>query len=784
MNDQFDYHFKVYIDKCFALAHTMTIKSEKEASDMNQLVVLRTRQLVDSSTDKRDWIYYRHVSGEYHETDKPIYVISVDTTERIIFNKENLKLHKNTKKEYSYGTHKYEELVEQYPEMELLIKGILNPCDIEYAINAEDGTVLSYDKRFIEMNEYSLMEKLQDFCYGMFSRWYQKQYNIDHRLYNLTFMGILYQKLVEFIIQTRLEMCLTNEAHSYHYRRFLASHGFLDYYVDYLTVKQALILYKNIRWVERYVGQTHTQRWLIKHILTLRNMPIAEYNMVQVYNNIIEDVKSIARFEKKSLNGLELIDPTTDTLNLDQMMDKEDPLAYFNLQVREEEEKKTRELLSESLASELKTKVLESKVIDYSDSEEQILSNILLDQWIDMVDREMYKAYILINHPVSGELVPLSGKNALLLFTLAVMRANDLKDNCIPDFTIGLSIRNRKPTIEELRSYIPDNSIIRDEWLNLLIEEYVPLTPIMNTIDFYRQGEDTFHRINKWLELAEKDEHLDATSYKIASAYRMFSTRIVSFRRPDLTNYDMFLEEIAFDTKGMDRTDWMRMANLIWMKATGLDSVELKSLNSIHQAMIGLMTKLSSYSVHYIREINKSPIIATRFRSLRLNGDGEKKAHHVTDSAGNNFAVEIIDDDTRSIQHVDESNPELNAIRILDREERNRIEFETDPSVVVLSDMSTIRINTDSMVRLGTSVWIEGDDIVGLPNPLSLPSLPGMQSWLDLPNKIKRQITDQFNVDLVWDEHEPNQEPPREPLSWGIRNSDLQGLDYNEKETP
>ena len=390
MINQYDYHYKVYIDKCLALVSTMIIKSTKDARDMSNELFYRTLHRYDEN-DPSSWIYYKHISGEYHVTDEPIYVISVDTTERIIFNKENLKIHKNTRKEYSYGTHKYEELVARYPNKELLIKGILNPVDIETAINAEDGTILSYDKRFVEINEYTLIERLQDRIYGMIERWYQKQYNIDNTYYNITFMGVLYQKLLEAVMEIRMENCLTNEAHSYHYRRFLASHGFLDFYLEHLTIKQAIILYKNIRWVERYIGQRHTQRWLIKHIMTLRSLPIAEYNVIQVYNDIVKDVESIAKFEKVSLNGLENIDNTTDTLSLKQMMDKEDPLAPFNLREREFEEKDAKNLLGSSLSSELKTKILESKAIDFTDSETHILPNMLLDFWIEMAHKKPIK---------------------------------------------------------------------------------------------------------------------------------------------------------------------------------------------------------------------------------------------------------------------------------------------------------------------------------------------------------------------------------------------------------
>ena len=779
MINQYDYHYKVYIDKCLALVSTMIIKSTKDARDMSNELFYRTLHRYDEN-DPSSWIYYKHISGEYHVTDEPIYVISVDTTERIIFNKENLKIHKNTRKEYSYGTHKYEELVARYPNKELLIKGILNPVDIETAINAEDGTILSYDKRFVEINEYTLIEKLQDRIYGIMERWYQKQYNIDNTYYNITFMGILYQKLLEAVMEIRMENCLTNEAHSYHYRRFLASHGFLDFYLEHLTIKQAIILYKNIRWVERYIGQRHTQRWLIKHIMTLRSLPIAEYNVIQVYNDIVKDVESIAKFEKVSLNGLENIDNTTDTLSLKQMMDKEDPLAPFNLREREFEEKDAKNLLSSSLSSELKTKILESKAIDFTDSETYILPNMLLDFWIDMAHKKTYKAYITITHPLNGETIPLNSKNALLLYTYAVYKLNGITDPCIPDYTVGLVPNKKRPTIEQLKSVIPDTTLVSNKWLNELIEAFSPVHPIINTIDFYEQVHEQFTQLNYLLDKAKTDEHLDATTYKIATVYQMYHTENVSFRTDSLKTFPQFISQLSFDEKGMLKQDWLKIATDIWKKITGLDNVNIKSLNNTHRAMVGLMTKLSSYSVHYIREINETPLIATNFRSLRIDGGNNKSTKHITDSAFSNYATEIIDDDTVGKQDICEVSDD-NGIHSDDGGIRIFVEFNIDPSVKTLDDHLTRanRINTDSFVRVGLYNWAVGDAIEGLENPLSLPALPGMQSWINMPNEMKRKIIDQFGGNLDWTEYDKDTKKAKEALDWNIRNKDLRGLDYN-----
>ena len=160
------------------------------------------------------------------------------------------------------------------------------------------------------------------------------------------------------------------------------------------------------------------------------------------------------------------------------------------------------------------------------------------------------------------------------------------------------------------------------------------------------------------------------------------------------------------------KQDWLKIATDIWKKITGLDNVNIKSLNNTHRAMVGLMTKLSSYSVHYIREINETPLIATNFRSVRIDGGNNKKTKHVTDSAFSNYATEIIDDDTVGKQDIYEISDD-NGIHSDDGGIRIFVEFNIDPSVKTLDDHLTRanRINTDSLVRVGLYNWAVGDAI-------------------------------------------------------------------------
>lgn len=768
----YDYHYRAYLSSIIDLVGTVLVKSEYQALEMNSALRLRKRDLdAVNEFDRATWPYYLNISGEYHPDDEKMYVVSMDTTERILFSKETLSEHKNTRKEYSYGSHKYLELIERYPQNELLIKGILFPVNINKAIDSKDGTILSYDKSKVEINEYSLIDNLQDWVYGYFKRWYQAQYNINNRYYNTAFMGILYSKMVEAIMTLRLEACLTNEAHSYHVRRYLASHDFLDYYMDQLTVKQSLRLYKNIRWVKRYAGHAKTQKWLMDVLLTSRHLPLAEYDMVHSYKEIPENIYAKPVFHKRSLNKLETIIPEVDNLSLYSILNKEDNLAPDNVNEREALEKIAERDLRGSLSAEVKTKILESKVLDFDNSEVVTLDAVLIDTWIDMVVRNLYHAYVLIKNPVTGESIPLSAKDALILITYCITRLQGVKDDCIPSFIIGHSIPENKPTRTHLEKYVADKSLMEEDWYKLLLDKYQGLYRITAIEDFYTQAYRIFKDINELIHEVAKEEHMDVRAYKEAQVYALYDVKTVNIV-PEGTHFKPYLSSIGINLENATIDDLTHLVHEVWMKATGLDNVKTQSLRNVQKAMVQLMAQLSSYSVHYIREINDSSIIPTHMKSIRQQGLPKLKGLATRDEKLKQ--PEVID-------HL------VSGRQIIEREGdgvRSNIVVKGKHSAFAetgLKNLSTsIHYHSTDIIRVGCQCYVECDDLSGLENPFHLPAIPGMRSWLETPEEIRNKVASQWCNTNEWKENEANKDVPKEPIDWNIRNDDLDGLDYTQ----
>ena len=75
--NNFDYYYKVYLDDVFALAGTMLVKSEYQAVEMNNNLIIKKldTECIDWD-DKTTWPYYLNICGEYHPDDEPIKVMN------------------------------------------------------------------------------------------------------------------------------------------------------------------------------------------------------------------------------------------------------------------------------------------------------------------------------------------------------------------------------------------------------------------------------------------------------------------------------------------------------------------------------------------------------------------------------------------------------------------------------------------------------------------------------------------------------------------------------------
>ena len=223
--------YRLYIDECIQLAETLNIKSESTASSINDYMLIKYGPLSFDPDNPRTWKYYLNACGEYHATDPVLKIKSLDTQVEIDFTKANLNIHTETKRAYQYGSRYYTDLLLKYPEHKAIIHGVLYPAEMNKIIDQPNGTIMSYAPFLVEENEYSLIEEINEWLVGFHHRWYNKQFNISDSWYSAAVLGLMYTQLVSLILVLRLRKCMSSEAHSFHVKQYLKSHGWLDEYL-------------------------------------------------------------------------------------------------------------------------------------------------------------------------------------------------------------------------------------------------------------------------------------------------------------------------------------------------------------------------------------------------------------------------------------------------------------------------------------------------------------------------------------------------------------------------
>ena len=121
--------------------------------------------------DKSTWKYYLNISGEKHISNKSVIIKLIETGEEVELTKSLFETYKYTKQELLKFESYYDELVTKYPTEIDYIKGCLNPVDINLAIDAEEGKVLSYNSYFLETNETNIISQLEEYLVKILYRW-------------------------------------------------------------------------------------------------------------------------------------------------------------------------------------------------------------------------------------------------------------------------------------------------------------------------------------------------------------------------------------------------------------------------------------------------------------------------------------------------------------------------------------------------------------------------------------------------------------------------------------
>ena len=623
-------HFDIYRAQVIEMAKTMTIKSLATAFTINDTLKLMGHQI--NEEDLSSWKYFMNMAGQYHSLDTVMTVVSLDTLQTIEFTVTNLQTHRATRDAYVFDSRYYRELLSRYPNQETLILGILNPVDLNTAIAAPDGAILYYDPKLVEENETNLIPRLQEWVDGVYARWHVSAYQLTDDLYVPAFLSMLYTFIPTAILNIRNSNCHTRYAHSFHIREFLASHGKLHVFLDYLTKAQMLWLYRNIRYIHRNAGKQGTMDWLVENILTVRDIPLAEWNMV----HNLEEMPDTAlypkvEFVRTPLNfGRHLAGK--DVKTIEDMLNDEQPIARGNRRVQDEAEVEIRRQMETSIRNEYPTKVLESSMLDMKDAFPFTFADFLLNHWLFLSHTERYNSYINFEDPRTGEHTTMAVGDAFVVFLYALNRKFGIELPQVPILQADLVRRIPMPTREMIRDKT-EAKYLSDE----ILDKYYEILPPVGTyisIAGFREGMSKCYDALKqqWFIWTQQEHYRVRGQAEIAG---LFFYQDYTCDLAEEQTYESWFAERSMNYGAYTDLECDLLAETILTKATGADLFQEISLAELQEALIRLMSRLSSYTVQYLYEINDSPIKILDWNQVRIGDvDGEDEDHfHVNAAA-------------------------------------------------------------------------------------------------------------------------------------------------------
>lgn len=409
---------------------TITVKYAPIADYINADLLNRGYSV--NELDPTSWKYYQNLQGLYHVSDSLMYVTSVDTQERIVFNKENLVAHPRTRSVYVPGGAYYDRLCDTYPTQVDLIKSILFPVeDLTNALAAEDLTILAYGSGYLETYEENpLIEGLRNFLQIIKERWYF-EFLDDEPYFYVTFYGTLWTKMAAFLMTERESYIRTPYVHSWHIWNQLRDRG-IDDYSDILDREKSMMLYQNIDYFKANAGKMSNLIILANRLLDTFGISIYARRVIQEAETGAEQYQLTPQLQavRIPINDLgavtEISNETVETIQ---------NRAYnkgFAVDNSSEAAVAKERALGDTTLNDFMTKFLEIRPIARNKVYADILNIFLLETLTTAVVNDYYNKPVLVNDPATNSVLYLYPRELLALYHYASLKSIGITATEIP----------------------------------------------------------------------------------------------------------------------------------------------------------------------------------------------------------------------------------------------------------------------------------------------------------------------------------------------------------------
>lgn len=658
-------HYQIYKEQTFVLARTLIVKHEEIASSMNDELYYRG---YDTDSNPYNWRYYLNLNGEYHQADKDelyskygaeyimVKVPSVLGYREVPFTKEILHGNNSDQtllNEYYIGSKLFNELVSQYPDFETLIIGILNPIDIDVAINAFNGEILYLAGRYkrvdgddswydtapyggntilIEEQEDNIIFELQRYINIFLRQWHNPEYAIGNDLYVVTMLGILYSNIPNVILNIRLGNCKTPRAHTFHIKQYLESFGQIGRYVDFIPIQTSLWLYRNVHYLEANTGKMRTFDMLMENTLTPNHVPMAAYTARHELSNMSDkDPLPTGMFYKEKLNDVQVLGISDDDRTVMDILKNQRDLARDNdkdLFIKEEHIQTAVDWMGDD---RINTKVLESEMAEIGDPYPFTLESILFNLWGYSAVKGYYTGSVFANNPISGDRFSFTALDAYILVQYCLNKAvADVELVNIPAvkfYNIPRTINegdkpsdpdyHLKPSVDKMMGWCVKDVTRRHKVVELSGSQ-VPNFYSKDSLELFNNASDIYHERIRQYHLYCDIENLEERGDLELLAKRLqwmgFSESLSKL------SYKEWFKTVGFNPDDYTTDDLLTLGLEIVSSATGISAQPSTSNTKwLQKSLMAILRHFLSYSVHIIEKHSDSVMAHLEGQTLRFS---------------------------------------------------------------------------------------------------------------------------------------------------------------------
>ena len=624
------YSLEKYTQDSITLAKSLVIKSIDVAIAINKGLLL-TGQLRKIPSDKREWKYFMNLAGIRHSTNQEVMVTVLELGERHPLSKELLDTYLYTRSELLKNGEVYENLLLNYPKDITFINGCLYPVDIEKAIKAEDGTILNYNKNFVEPSEYNLIKELEYFVKSFLSRWYVREYTITDELYLPALMGVLYAHLPSEIMNLRLEKVHTNEAHSFHLEHYFRSKLNIWDEITVVNDKTKYWLYKNLQHIINNIGTQKAFDSVIKNILNNNGVGIGEY-VIRKPNNEPNTEQGLLQPTYKTskivMNSSKLNPYFTDNskgvIDIETIVNKELNLENVELS---EESKQHNNFLSNDVQRIIKntnrdmqkTKVLEISTYELFKRQGVDLFKLILDQMLFSTKNNKIQYLVEFIDPNSNKNYILNSETGILFIIKLLLKLTNQEDMKLTKLYYDTVMFPDRTVFD--KAY---EKVFQDGYINVLFNDLKENFPNIQkqcttNLDMTMIIEDVKNFYSYiWTLDANSESSIVSANFKLIMNLITQKGEYILTDDPEGKTIDELLEEHDMMYEITDTFDLQLSFSELIKLFTNIDINEYNIIKQISLGFRNLVNKLTSYSTQVLMSNTGENTLYVYYNNLNI----------------------------------------------------------------------------------------------------------------------------------------------------------------------